>query len=830
MNAISKQQLQNSENANWLLRLGLSILLGLTGYCALGQSATATVTGSVRDGAGKPLEFVTVLLQRAQDSTLVKGAISDANGQFQIEHVTAGTYRLALTQVSYRKTVSTSFSVQAGESVSVPTITMPEDTKTLGEVKVTAKKPFIEQLPDKTVVNVENSIVSAGGTALEVLEKAPGVIVDTQNDRLKLKGRDGVLVMIDGKPTYLSTADVMNLLRNTPSNSVQSIELITKPSAKYDAAGNSGIINIRLKRNNSAGGTNGNATIGAGYGRFPKVSTGLTLNHRKGAWSLFGNYNYDYRKQYGSVDALRQFLSGNELQTVRNLGYRPSEANNHAFKLGADFSPSQRTTVGLMLNGQLNANRAQINNQNLVYNAQNVQQSLVTMINASTRNMQRLAANANFKHSFDSTNRVGGPRELSVDVDYSNVAISPQDNMTTRRFNTGGEETNPALIQRNTPPSQVTIRAAKLDYVHPFGKKGKVEAGWKSSYVTSDNDVLFETLASSSWIPDPQRTNRFVYDETIHAAYVNGSREWKKWSLQTGLRMEHTRSTGNSITLNKVVTRQYTNLFPSVFLTHSISENNQLRLAYSRRIDRPNYLDLNPFVYVMDPYTYREGNPFLRPQYTNAFEVGYTYKHETTISLGYNHTTDVISQVSEQVGEALKQTSLNLSTLNNYNLSIGFPIKFTRWWNMRQSADVFVNKYNAIYLGKSLDNWGIAANLNMSHSFVLPHELTAEVSGFYNSPFVDGLFHGKGFGQLNVGVQKNLWAKKASLKLNVSDLLNVGKFRGTVNNPDVTIRFTSRWETRVARLTFTYNFGNRNIKGIRQRRTGLEDEQRRVGN
>ncbi len=825
MNAYSKQQIRFSLVPGLWISLALTLLLS---HMLFARQPATSVAGQVQDASGKPLEFATVLLQRAADSTLVKGAITDAAGKYLIEQVMTGTYRVMVTQVGYKRAVSAVFTLKAGEAFAVPVLVMTEDTRTLSEVNVTAKKPFIEQLPDKTVINVENSITSAGGTALEVLEKSPGVVYDSQNDLLKLKGRDGVLVMIDGKPTYLSTADVMNLLRNTPANSVQSIELITKPSAKYDAAGNSGIINIRLKRNNAADGTNGSLQLGAGYGRFGKGSAGLTLNHRKGPWSLFGNYNYDYRKMYSSVDALREFGTGNARQTVRNLGYRPSESNNQTVKAGVDFSPGKQTTFGLMLNGQFNANQAQIDNRNLVYNNAMEQQSLVTLINASARKMGRMAINANFRHSFDKNPRDGGPRELTVDADYSHVSISPTDNMTTRRFSTGGEEIGMPLIQRNIPPSTVAIRAAKLDYVHPFGKTGKLEAGWKSSYVMSDNDVLFETLTDSKWVPDANRTNHFVYDETIHAAYINGNCDWKKWGLQAGLRMEHTRSKGNSITTNKVVERTYTNLFPSLFLTHTVNADNQLRFAYSRRIDRPNYLSLNPFVYVMDPYTYSEGNPFLRPQYTNAFEVGYTYKNETSITLSYNRTSDVISQVNEQVGEALKQTTVNLSVLNNYNLSLSFPLTLTKWWNMRQSADIFLNRYNAVWLGKPLDNRGIAANLNMSHNLVLPHGITAEIVAFYRSPFVDGMFQGKGTGQVSVGLQKSLWEKKASLKLNVSDVLKTGQFGGYVNNPDVYIRFTSRWETRVARVTFTYNLGKRDLKGIRQRRTSLEDEQRRV--
>lgn len=807
-----------------LISIGLAAVPVLAQNSVPGTSVPGTVSGEVRDAAGKPLEFVTILLVKAQDSTLVKGAISDAAGRYTIDNVAAGAYRVATSLVGYQKVFSAVYTIDADHlKVTVPVLTTREDSKTLGEVKVTAKKPFIEQLPDKTVVNVENSIVASGGNALEVLEKAPGVLVDSQNDRISLKGRDGVLIMIDGKPTFLSAAEVANLLRNTPSNSIQSIEIITNPSAKYDAAGNSGIINIKMKRGTNQDGTNGSVSLGGGYGRFPKANGGLTLNHRQSNWALFGNYNYDYREGFGTVDAYRYFKEGN---WVRNKGYRPSDFGGHTFKTGADYVLGKKNTFGFMLNGMVNSNHAQINNDNYLYDATNMLQSLITMINTSKRNMQRLAGNVNYKHTFDSTGR-----ELTIDMDYSRFNINPRDNMMTRTFNASNEETAPALLQRNTTQSEVTIRAGKLDYVHPLGKGAKLEAGWKSSYVTTDNDVKFEQQTAGNWQIDPNRTNQFVYNETIYAAYLNGSKDWGKWSVQGGLRMEHTNSVGNSVTMNKVVDRSYTNLFPSVFVTQNISKEHQLRYSYSRRIDRPSYQDLNPFIYIMDPYTYNQGNPFLRPQYTNALQAAYTYKGATNISIGYNRTQDVITTLPEQNDETkvTRQTVINLNTLHNYNLSIGFPVTITKWWNMRQSIDLYYNKYNAEFLNQKLDYSRFAANLTMNHSFVLPNGFTAEVSGFYNSPGIYGVLKPKSIYAVNMGVQKSFWEKKANLRINVNDIFYTQKFRGVIDYSNLNLRFLSTGETRVVRATFTYNFGNRNIKSARQRRTSVEDEQGRVG-
>ena len=802
--------------------LGVISLLSSAAYA---QSLSRTmVSGQLKNPAGKPVEFATMVLLRA-DSSVAKGATTDPTGNYTFENVASGTYRVAATMVGYQRVISKSFTINDSQLTAVvPSLTMREDSRTLGEVQVVAKKPFIEQLADKTVVNVENSIVASGGTALDVLERAPGVLVDSQNDRITLKGREGTLVMIDGKPTYLSAQEVVNLLRNTPSNSVETIELISNPSAKYDAAGNAGIINIRLKRGNRVGGTNGSATVGTGYGRFPKATAGLTLNHRAGNLSLFGNYNYDYRESYGSVDARRQFGRGDSLTTVRNLGYRPNSAKNHTFKVGGDYSLGKRTTVGLMLNGLLRENDAQIDNANLVYNARNELQQTVQFVNTSTRAMRRLSANANLKHSFDTLGR-----ELIMDADFSRVTIQPRDNMQTRYYDATNRETQPVLIQRNLPPSTVTIRAAKVDYVHPLGKGIRLEAGGKVSYVTSDNDVRFENLTEAGYVPDPQRTNHFLYDETITAGYFNSSREQGKWTLQAGLRAEHTRSLGNSVTLNKVVDRNYLNLFPSAFVTYKASEDHQWRASYSRRIDRPNYQDLNPFIYVMDPYTYREGNPFLRPQYTNAFQIGYAYKGETNISLSYNHTTDVITGVNDQAGQVLRVTTVNLAALNNINLSVGMPLKPTNWWTIRPGADVFWNAYNAEYGGQRLDYRQLSANFTLNQSFVLPHGFTAELSGFYNSPTIYGQLHFSSLGQLSAGVQKSLWNKAATLRLNVSDLFYTMRPTGRIDYGNTNLIFTNRGESRVARLTFTWNFGNQKLKTARQRRSGVDDEQGRIG-
>jgi hypothetical protein len=389
---------------------------------------------------------------------------------------------------------------------------------------------------------------------------------------------------------------------------------------------------------------------------------------------------------------------------------------------------------------------------------------------------------------------------------------------------------HPALIQRTTPPSKVYIRAAKIDYVHPISRQAKLEGGWKSSYVSSDNDVRFEQLEESIWQMDPSRTNHFLYKETIHAAYVNANVAWKKWALQAGLRGEQTQSVGNSVTLNKVVDRSYLNLFPSAFLTHKVNDKHQMRYSYSRRIDRPNYLNLNPFVYVMDPYAYYQGNPYLNPQYTNALQVAYTWKGATTVSLGYNHTRDIMTSVTEQDDQTkiTRQSVANLDELTTLDLSVSFPVQITRWWNSHQNINMFRNRYNSNYLGQRLDNGRLSANFSTNHSFMLPKGITAELNAWYNTPSAHGLAQMNGFGQVSMGIQKSLWDNKASVRVNVTDVFLTAPVKGVIDYQNMDIRFRSWYESRTIRVNFTYNFGNNNIKTSGNRRTGTEDEQNRV--
>lgn len=810
----------------------------LTLTTTFGQALTrGTVNGQVGTSAGKALEFTTLMLLKAKDSTLVKGSISDIDGKYTFQNVGAGRYLVAAQQIGYRKTYSAPFEInEAQPALELPMLTMVDETKNLTEVKVVAQKPFIEQQVDRTVMNVENSIVASGNTALEVLEKAPGVTIDRQNDQIQLKGKAGVIVYIDGKQTYLSQQEVSNLLKNTPSDNIASIEIITNPGSKYDAAGNSGIINIKMKKNKNFG-TNGNFIIGTGYGwvknlagardDLPKFNTSINLNHREGKVNLFGNYSYVNRESSQSNELNRVIPFNGKNTYFDQYSFRPNQFEGHSYKAGMDYFIDQKSTIGVLVNGFSNNWQSGGQNNTMISDDNRVLTSKAITQTSMGNKMSNITTNLNYKYD------MGKGREWTIDADYVHYGGMNTNNLSTAYTNAANLPTRLNQDVRNNMPSTINIMAFKTDYVLPT-KKGKWEMGLKSSYVKADNNSLYDTLQQETkkWLPDASRSNQFKYDENINAGYINYAGKVGKTKVQMGLRAEHTHSIGTSVTLNQTVDRNYLNLFPTLFLSRQLDTNNVLNFSYSRRIDRPDYQNLNPFVFYLDPYTYQQGNPFLRPQYTNAVELTHVFKNAFTTSLSFSRTSDFINRetprqiASENITYV---TPENLGNMDNLSLNVSFPVTVTRWWRMQNNINAYYQHYQTYYSGVPYEVKIGAYNLYTSQNFTLSKSVSAEVSGWYNSASQYGFYRAQPMGAFNVGVQKKMMDGKGSLKLNVSDPFWLNQFNGRAVVQDINFRVVSRWESRRIMLTFSYRFGNQNVKNARQRNSATSAEQNRVG-
>lgn len=800
-----------------------------TVFTVLTAFAQGKISGRVIGSDSKPMEFITVTLHRAKDSVLVKGAITEQNGSYEFSPVKNGTYFVSAIQVGLKKQHLGPLSI-LDNSLTVKDLQLIEDTKTLGAVTVVAQKPFIEHQIDKTVVNVENSSIAAGSTALEVLEKAPSVLVDNDG-KITLRGKDNVRIMVDGKPSQLSQDQLANLLRNTSANLIQKVEIITNPSAKYDAAGNAGIINIVMKKNQLFG-LNGQVSSTYGQGVYHKSFNSLNLNYRYAKWNLFGAYNFNNRLNFNDNDVTRLFHTtvNNKKILTDSFVANARQLNpfiSHSWRAGADYNVSNKTTVGVLFNGSFggrNTNSPNNYAENItrIYAPDGTLRSQAKTLTLPSERWDEFAGNFNVKHTIDSLGK-----EITVDADYYAFKNNQDQDLYISSLN----ETT--MRQENLARGAFDIKSMKFDYTHPLSKTAKMEFGAKSSFVHSDNAIDFYNTINGVRMIDTSITNDFMYDENINAAYGNWSQELKGGiSYQIGLRVENTNIKGEQVTTDTSFTRHYTNVFPTAFVMKKwgAKDKHAVRVSYSRRIDRPNYQDLNPFRSFLDKYTFQQGNPNLTPQYSDNVDVSYTFMGAMSLGLNYSKTNDAITFVLRQ-DDVKKQTFVtneNLATKTNYGVSLNVPIPVTKKWLVSTNVNYFVNRYKGKYLGNDLDLSIPILNLNIQNRITLPKDWSAEVSGFYVSSAVQGVIVGNSLWAINAGISKQLMDKRLSLRLNVQDIFWSQRFSGKFNFQNLDVTVAGLNDSRQVRLTASYRFGNQKVQQARRRNGGADDEKNRI--
>ncbi|NIJ54423.1 outer membrane beta-barrel family protein [Dyadobacter arcticus] len=810
------------------MKTTLLLLLGGMFYLSPFQAISqTTLSGTIRDASEKPVPFVNVALLTDGDSSISKGTASDQQGFYTFDNVRAGRYLVRATAVGYQKVHSAVIDV-SGQPVTMPLLTLNELTGQLGQVEVRAKKPFVEQQLDRMVVNVANSIVGSGSTALEVLEKSPGVTVDYQNERLQLRGKEGVIVQIDGKQTYLSAQDVIAMLRGMSSDNIDKIELITNPSARYDAAGNSGIINIRLKKNAGIG-TNATISAGAGSGRFDRERGSIQLNHRTLKFNLFGNYSINRGGNYWDFDLNRNQpdATGDEpgrrnlVSQFSRLSFRDLGQNA---KAGLDFSPSKNTTIGVVWTG-LWSKHSELGPAGASFRrAENTPVYLQTSTKKTYNTYsQNQIGNVNLQHAFGEK---GG--QLTADFDLGHFSREFANSLQTQTVINMGNEIGPVANLLITQPTEIDIRTAQLAYNRPLKDNWKLETGLKSASVKTDNVLELSSGTSGVLVPDPKLSNHFQYTERVNAGFVSVSGKWRKTNLQVGLRTEHTHSEGKSLTLNQNIIKNYLKWFPSMFVSRPLSEQQTLTLSYSYRIDRPNYQNLNPARGYVDPYAYHQGNAYLRPQFTHAFEAKLGMKNGVFASIGANYTTDLMFFTIHAIeGNKSYVTTENLDHSSGYNATLSWPVTVVKGWQLQTNLMGYYNRFQYSYEGTVLNIENISGRLNGNNAFTLGKRWTAELNGWVSTPSVNGIWSSPWLGAMDFGLQRTV-TSTLKLKLSVQDVFHSNRYRPRIDTPSSKQSGVLTFDTRVALLNITYSFGNQQVKAARQRRLSSDEESRRT--
>lgn len=804
------------------LRYIMSILVAVTCTHVFAQD-TATISGMVGDDKKQPLIAATVSVLQASDSALIATAITNEQGYYEVGGIRPGSYLLSITTVGYEPFFTNVFTLAPAERYDAKQVWLKPVSKQLGSVTVKANRPVLQVKADKTVFNVASSVSSTGSNAIELIQKMPGIQVDDKG-KIMLKGKLGVRIYVDGRLIQLSGEDLAAYLKSINSNDIEAIEIITVPGARYDASGNAGIINIKLRKKTGLG-TNSSVSVGFIQGITPKVNGAANINHRNSHLNVFANTSVNAGKSKMTTHSPR-VLKGDTYDQRFDI---VSDTRNYNAKAGIDWFINPRKTIGVVATGNISHDDWLSNSYTDIYlGSSNVYDKTLIALNNTPRKRSSLNANFNYRYS-DSSGK-----ELNTDIDYGlfrGRSNAYQPNYYERHGNPIS-----AVITSNNMPTDIDIYSARIDAAFSL-TKGKLGLGIKASYVTTRNSSDLFMLTNDEMVPVADRSFGFDYKENINAAYVSYQRSLsERWSLQAGLRTEQTNSRGVLTRRDGIeqadndIKRSYLDFFPNATVTYTANEKNVLNLSYHRRIDRPVYQDLNPFELKVDELTQLKGNSFLLPQYTNTVELAHTWNNQLTTSLGFSRVSNFSAEIIDTLRNSTFNQQRNIATQRLVSLNSSINLTLTPYWKFFGSAWGNYQHFKGGTKSSKVDVQAYSFGVSMQHNFTMGKGFSAELTGWYNGPGVYGpVFTTKAMGALDLGVQKLLVEDRLSIRLGITDLLHTGRFwKGRSEFNGVVLNIRSVSETRTLRLSVNYNFGNRSIKSSRERETGLETEKNRI--
>lgn len=783
--------------------------------------AQSKLQGTVTSNKNQPLTDASVLLLNSKDSSLIKGLFTLAGGRYSFDKISPGNYIVSASYSGYKQVYSPVVTIAENETKEMVTLNLSEKVSSLNEVTVVARKPLFEQKIDRMVINVASNITSAGSTVLDVLERSPGIIVDRQNNGLSINGKDGVVVMINGRLNHMPVSSLVQMLAAMPADNVEKVELITTPPANFDAEGNAGYINIVLKKNMQYG-TNGSYALTAAYSKGWITDASGNFNHREAKWNLYGNYSFDRSasrqtaKFYHAVNNQGKFL-----ENFSRSDREPIEPVSD-LKIGFDYDVKKDVIIGALVSIYNRAWNMDAKSLSSVFvNGQ--LDTVATMLTREKHPLNSYDLNLNFQK----TNKEG---KLAFNFDYMNYRERNPVHYVNSFYNGNNSFLYDEQLRsnKNTP---IHLWVATADLEQKLSEKINISAGLKTTVSNFTNAVEIERLLQGGWSADPQLTATYFLNENISAAY--SSFDWemsKKTKMKAGLRFEYTNSNLKTVAVKNIVDRHYGRLFPSWFLSHNINDNNSLALSYSRRITRPTFWNLAPFVIFMGPNTFFSGNPGLQPAITDNVNFAYTFKRKI-LSLSYSYEANPITNFSPHVDAKTNKETLSAENQDNsktLNLSFSLPLDITKWWSLQMNVNGSYIQMNGLYNKETVLLKQKLFFANGIQNFRLPNEFTLSLSTFYRTGGLFGIYRVDPIASVDFGLQKKL--KKSSLRVNYGNIFNTIRPHFAVNLPEKNliasgdILFTHP----SIRLTFTHSFGSEKVKGKRERSTGTEEEKDRL--
>ena len=816
--------IKNNTNTH-MKRKFIFIFIFLYGISLYGKN----ISGIVIDENKKPVEFANVVLHKSDDKNYLNGTTTDSSGRFELADLSEGNYFLEIVYIGYKTDTIADIKIQNEEPVNIGISQLYVEENTLKGVEISASRPVIERKADRIVYNVENSAKSSGENVLDLLRSVPGVTVNG-NDQIRINGKSDVQVIINGKVELLNTEQLANLLKSIQSSNVKKIDVVSNPSARYDAESKGGVLEIQLKSSLQTG-MNGSAYVNYRQNEFSSTDMGFNINVNHKKWTLSTNYNFGYNNNYQKNTFKRDFADDSTIIRFDERSYDKNKFINHYANLSVKYNINEKNTIGIggelfqFYNPHITTSHLNVfNNISLSENVNSIQKT----INTSYGKGLNPSANFNFRSLLDS---LGSTVELTYDYTYSNLYTNSHLDMGFYD-SVEIEKPVPRFDFKQDNPYIVNLHTARLNYNKPLKKEHSLEFGVKFTWTKTTNDIQFNNLIGNEYVFDSTKSNKFQYIENINAVFTTWSKNWKKgWSTNLGLRIEQTNTNQRSYTLNTLTKRHYVDFFPSVFIQKNIKDKHSININFSRKINRPDFNDLNPFQFYLSPYSIWTGNENLRPQYANVTEFTYTYKNAYSFFIGHENLNNNYTHLIFQDDSTKISTyrASNFKVRNNLNVGININKELFKWWTISYSAQYIFFKYNSIVNNSPFIVSSHKFNISMDNTFILPKDFMINVFGFYTSPHYDATDIMLSDGMLNISVSKAFFDKRLRIRLAGNDIIGTKNMSYTTNFFNVNSRTTNRWSSRFFSLSVTYNFQKgKKFQNTRVNKSN-EEEKSRIG-